>query len=141
MTSVEVTGLKELLARLEKFPVNLQTKLERTALRRALQPVLEAAEAKVPVGETGNLASGFVIKTRNKKGLISGRVVNTAPHAHLVEFGHRLIKGGRIRRMIGTVGPHAYLRPALDENAEKTVDIFADEVEKALDVMEAKAGS
>lgn len=41
-------------------------------------------------------------------------VVASAPHAHLVEFGHAMVtKHGR---EVGTVTAHPFLRPALDAN-------------------------
>lgn len=41
------------------------------------------------------------------------RVVASAPHAHLVEFGH--VQENKKGKIIGHVPPHPFLRPARDE--------------------------
>lgn len=80
-------------------------------------------------------------------------VSSVAPHAHLVEFGHRLVKvrrvgktlrkdrrSGRYRerdvivsRVVGHVPPHPFLRPAFDAQREAVVDRFGVEVGRALE--------
>jgi HK97 gp10 family phage protein len=111
------------------------------ALRRiaddAVDPMLAAVRANTPVGETGNL------RRHNKEQLWSGfrsrvvwEVANTANHAHLVEFGHRQVAGGRLEKggkIIGSVPPHPFFRPAVDatknivqDRAAKGVGRFVD---------------
>ena len=42
-------------------------------------------------------------------------VIAAAPHAHLVEYGHALVKNGKT---IGRVAPRPFLRKAKDQNIE-----------------------
>lgn len=69
--------------------------------------VQDDAKASVKV-VTGNLKNG--IKARKSKYEGGGWIVlSTAPHSHLVEYGH----GGP-----RPAPPHPFLRPALDKNID-----------------------
>ena len=74
-----------------------------------------ASDAKSSVNVvTGNLKRGI----RAKKSKYDGGgwiVLSTAPHSHLVEYGH----GGA-----GPAPPHPYLRPALDKNIDDARRLF-----------------
>jgi len=52
-----------------------------------------------------------------------------APHAHLVEFGHDVVRGGRV---VGQAKPHPFLRPAADEELARAAQEFAQAVENSL---------
>ena len=55
-------------------------------IKRGTQATLEEAIRQAPHGTTGNLQTG--IKSSFQGGMYArGRVVSTAPHSHLVEFG------------------------------------------------------
>ena len=51
-------------------------------------------------------------------------VVASAPHAHLVEYGHALVKNGKT---IGRVAPRPFLRKAKDQNIEAARRAFGAE--------------
>lgn len=138
MTQVKVEGLSDLLKNLQSLPLKVAQRLERIGLKRALEPMKQAAEALAPVGDTGRLADSFKIKSRTRKGVPSASLVTTVPYAHLVEYGHRLVKGRLLQKEIGHVGPKAFMRPAFDANAEKATGIFRDETLEALKKLETK---
>ncbi len=136
MSEIRIEGMKELIDKIRDLPIKLQRQLERGALRKALQPLKNAIESKAPVGETGRLADSIVIRTRTKKGALSGEVVVQAPHSHLVEFGHRMVSHSG--REVGVVPPHPFARPALDETASEVLRIAANEVQAAYRKLESK---
>lgn len=56
-------------------------------------------KSKTPVGKTKKLKSSWRLKKPKKYG--KTRVVRTqsqTPHAHLVELGHEIVRGGRTRK-------------------------------------------
>ena len=56
-------------------------------------------KAMTPVGKTKKLKGSWKLKKPKKYG--KSRVVRTqsqAPHAHLVELGHEIVRGGRTRK-------------------------------------------
>jgi len=81
----------------------------RNALKRAMKPMKEAAEALAPVGteersvHKKKLRDSIIIRTtlsRSQKAKRGGKravaevfLGSSAPHAHLVEFGHRQVVG------------------------------------------------
>lgn len=140
---VEVQGLSDLLANLQRLAPALARKLERRALKKALEPMKRAAEQNAPLGETGNLKKSFKLRSRGKRLFVSADLYTDpadAPHSHLVEFGHLAVKRGLlgIRRVVGHVPPHPYLRPAFEAKADEAIEIFADEVGAALESMESR---
>ena len=74
-----------------------------------------ARDARVSVNVvTGNLKKG--IRARKSKFDDGGWIViSTAPHSHLVEYGH----GGK-----SPAPPHAFLRPALEKNIQAARALF-----------------
>jgi hypothetical protein len=81
---------------------------------------------------TGNLMSSvrlrktFTAKTHRVSVIAGGR---KAPHAHLVEFGHRMMtKDGRV---VGDVEGKAFMRKAFDKN----IPFLISESEKAIDAI------
>lgn len=111
----EIKGGRELEHALSKVGAAVGTKnLEFVALK-ALTPMLSAVERGTPIGTEeprGELRAGNgkqIWSSEPRK--IVAEVFNSAPHAHLVEFGHRLVRGGA---QVGSVGPHAFFRPAID---------------------------
>jgi hypothetical protein len=71
------------------------------------------------IGPTGNLKKSWrKTKAKEKKGAIRGEVKSTAPHAHLLEYGHKItkVKGGPV---LGFVPGQHMLQTSFNEiNAE-----------------------
>ena len=141
----KLEGLKELEGRLKNMPFKLAVRLEKRALKKALDPIYKEAEANLArqtTPKTGNLAKSFL--TRNKtfrKFYIKAELVNYAPHAHLIEYGHWLKKGRIFQRIIRWIGERPFMRPALDAKAAEALEIFRSETEKALEIFEVKNGN
>lgn len=69
------------------------------------------------------------IRVRKSKYLGGGYIVmSDAPHAHLVEFGHVLVRGGKRYQggvEIGFVPAHPFLRPAVDKAWRRAMALFS----------------
>jgi len=85
----------------------------------------DAIEARAPLGRTGNLRAGWRVRKRTfYRGTVRGGVNRTkkAAHAHLVEFGHRVVRAGRV---VGHAAAHPFIRPAFEAarpRAEQLID-------------------
>ena len=87
-----VDGFKELDATLKQLTPKTRQKVSRTGMRNAIKILEAGVKTNVPIGETGNLHDGIRIKTRlNRDRTMYAEVEVNAPHAHLVEYGHRMI--------------------------------------------------
>lgn len=69
----------------------------------------------------------------------------TAPHAHLVEFGHALVKsrrtaGGRTKAVIGHVPAYPFLRPAFDARKGEVLQLFVAAIGKRMSDLVARLG-
>lgn len=88
-------------------------------------PILEQATGAIH-SLSGELVSHMIAETvekdRNHVDVVVGAL--GAPHAHLVEYGHQLVKGGPLDgdgKVVGHVPAHPFLRPAYDEQQENAV--------------------
>lgn len=135
-------------------------KVNRKAVLESLKPIASAAKKNAPVGKTRRLRKGIGRKTKsypngNAIGIVGKQKDRTAPHYHLVELGHRIAKGGALRRLSGkrkgqlgkkgasegTVagfvpGRH-FMRRALQANRQKALSIYTAWLRKGI-VTEAK---
>jgi HK97 gp10 family phage protein len=155
--SIEVTGLKELQAKLADLSANQANAAIRKALRAGAEVEQAAIAEAAPINATGGgtipegaLKNDITITmSRDDRGQPVAIVQPgkyTRHVARWVEYGHRLIRGGRSRLLengkskgpgsqIGTVEPHAFIRPAYESSrsavAEAICTTLAEEVEKA----------
>ncbi len=102
----------------------------KTAMRKALKPVLAGAESNAPVRE-GKFKKSFRItptlsrSQRKDRQVAPGAVVmsvgSTDPKAHLIEFG------------TANMSAQATLRPAWDMDKKQVLNTFAREIGKSLE--------
>lgn len=69
--------------------------------------------------------------------VLAGVSVKRAPHAHLVEYGHVLWRGG-VRsqgrgHQVGSVPAHPFLRPALDKSVNDIPALVTDMIRRTLE--------
>ena len=138
----KVVGDLELEAALKKLPLVAQKKVFRPALRAAARPILVSAKARVPV-KTGKLRRSLRVRsirrTRKRIGVkVVSFFVGEAFYGGPVEFGHFAGRRTRISRRNQSKGraassfgetriwvkPQPFLRPALDENRERSKGIL-----------------
>ena len=125
---------------LEELPVELQKNVIRRATRAAMAPVRKTIKGLINVND-GVLMKSIKIRQKRypRSGVIYTMVVADAPHAYLVEFGHRLVAGrtvldsgndriyrvkGRKGKLLGFVPPHPFMRPGMEANLTKVLDIY-----------------
>jgi HK97 gp10 family phage protein len=128
--SAGVYGVRQATAKLDKLAEKMRIRIERKAVKKAVEPIYDAAIGRVPVGLTGNLAESIRIGTeKQENGRIAGFVRTKAPHAHLVELGFRHWKSKE------KVPAQAFLTPAFDENLKQAESIFIQEVNAEMELL------
>lgn len=99
----------------------LQNKVMRKAIYDNIDPVWDDAQLHVPV-RRGILKSSIVKQRISEFDAPGARVTVKRPggyYAHLVEYGHRVVvRGGHV---VGHVAARPFMRPALENNAERVV--------------------
>lgn len=94
--------------------------------------VAKTARTLAPVGGTGNLRKGIVAKSA-RRGDVAAFVYANAPHSHLIELGHQIVRGGKLSkggRVVGYVPARPFLRPALERHRRTGRLIFEKELRK-----------
>tara|TARA_R110000868_G_scaffold25149_3_gene98218 strand:+ start:2306 stop:2806 length:501 start_codon:yes stop_codon:yes gene_type:complete len=158
--TTKLEGFKELETALAEIEKKATAKgVMRRALKKAAQPVVDAAIGFAPEGPTGNLKKSITISTKlskrqaakNRKLVADGKAAvemfigpdyNVAGrHAHLVEFGtgpH--INGGTFAgsQHPGTA-PQPFMRPAWDAEGRKTLDRLGKEMWSEIEKTAARA--
>lgn len=131
--SVEIEGLNEFTEEMinicsKEYPKQVKKMLQKSGnkLRRKI-----VAKAKGLVKtKTGNYIKGFkrgkVYKYAGDEDAV--RVYNSAPHAHLIEYGHRKVTRGK-RKEVGFVKGYHVLDGIKEEFSEE----FAKDIDEMLD--------
>jgi hypothetical protein len=149
---VDTSDLEQIARNLE--PAQIQKVLIKT-IRVALNPTIRLARSLAP-RETGKLARSIRVQIRTRRGL-QVAIVGT-PYGHLVEYGHRLVRGGHVLRegargirriegvlrgprggrytgqVIGFVQPKPFARPALAATLPEIEAAVKEDIENSLDV-------
>ena len=149
MADIVVKGLAELDKFLQALPVKIEKNVLRGALRAGMKTILPAAAQGVH-SVSGELAAGLKIRTRGRGARITARLVDEGPHgyvarwvefgtaAHLIngKLGGSLFFGGLFVKQVlhpGILkGPHAFMRPALDSQAQAAVIASAEYMKNRL---------
>lgn len=136
-----IKELKEVLKKINQYDTQTQDKL-RTAVRTSTQNIMTGAKRRVRV-LTGNMIKSISMTYDAKKNI--GIVHAKAPHAHLVELGHKggiethtkhkALHGGRLvgfanKVDIPNVAPHPFLRPAFEDERPNLIKSVKEAVEK-----------
>jgi HK97 gp10 family phage protein len=146
MLRFQITGQTELAKALQGLPARVRVEVAMEAMSKAVQPVVDAAKALAPVGETGALREsiGFAVR-QYKKGRITFGVVGArrgfgvpdpgsstgttepANYAHLVEYGHAVAGDAG-----NYVEAQPFLRPAWDMTAPTVLALLGQELGKGI---------
>lgn len=111
--TVRLDGLRELEARVQELRDSLDPDKVEPILLEGARIIANRMREKAPVGPTGSLRASIVARQLKRLGKGPAPAVaavdrKIAPHAHLVEYGHKTPEGGR-------VPAHPFFRPAVDE--------------------------
>lgn len=127
--AVEFKGLQELIKDLDKVDVGAEKKL-RSHLNRQGREFIDAAKENTPRGTKGGrkIVDSYVsMQVRRNFKDFEKPIRNKAPHHHLVNNGHRLVKNGKV---IGYVGGRRYIEKTIsdkqDEFHEQTEEFLGD---------------
>lgn len=128
MSELKLTGMAELTERLRKLPAELSDRAVKTAARKAANLVRDEMELRAPM-DTGALAMN--LKTRVRQTGPEQIVAEVGPsknefYGMFIEFGTRNIPA------------RPFMGPALDATAQEAVNLFTDELRKAIGRMERK---
>lgn len=154
---LKVTGIRETVANLVKLGPLVSRRIGRTAMRKAMEPVLASARSNaVRSAKSGSLVAAMKTRVQtadqlprgifgigNTKDAVRGSVVPVGKdskavglyrlhykpkraikrirHGHLVEFGTK-----RSRAV-------PFMKPALQQNAQRVVDVLAGEMKAGID--------
>ena len=141
MLKFRITGDTEIAKALRDLPSRVSKQVAFDAVEAAVQPIVDAARALVPVGDTGGLkrSIGFkVARLRRRRtvtyGIVGARrgygvpdpskktgMTEPANYAHLVEDGHSV--AGKVFQHVEA---NPFLRPAFDATAEKALANLAE---------------
>ena len=127
--SVKIEGLEEVRDLFDTLRREAPEEYKKE-LQNAGSMIESSAKSKVN-SVTGNLKESFRTKekfteTIQKVSVIAGGT--KAPHAHLVEYGHRQVtsKG----EVVGDVPAHPFLRPAFEQHKEALVKRLTEAIER-----------
>lgn len=142
---VTVEGGDMLDRMLVDLPIELRDRVMPKAMKAAAEIVQKAAQSNINNNRDGRkppgLARTIIIKVKQYDYTITaivGPAYLGVNHAHLLEFGHRLVRkiresDGSIRKVeIGFVKAHPFLRPAADETIREQRDAIIKIVTEAL---------
>ncbi len=145
-STIHIEGLDQVKAELARFDVKVQEQAMRAALnaggavfqaevqsRAPERPDLPSGTALPP----GALAADIVRRTQKLSSGVMAVIVGpgrlTRHVARWVEYGHRLVRGGRNRkgrggpgRVVGSVPSHPFIRPAFEAAEGAAVEAFAE---------------
>lgn len=151
MATVEVKGFAALDRALKELPLKIQKKIMGKVVRKGANVVKKEARALVPK-DTGRLRKSITVR-RQRKSTTKGKIVDKVTfkkegwYAHLVEFGHQLVRGGRLGgrgtgKVVSHIAAQPFLRPAFDKNRKRIIDVmrktFAEELKKQHTTLKAK---
>lgn len=141
----DISGDKELAKALEQIPDRLLRKILPPAFRAGSLRLEFAAKRNAPFDD-GDLMGSIKAAEGKRRGEVVAGVVVTAPHWHLVEFGHRVSnvrlkrkrRGEAIPLVTNVVPPNPFLRRTLNEEADSITDLVKKHIKASLAELAAK---
>lgn len=126
---------KDLLDRLIRVGDKLP-QVYRESVRTRSEPLVEEMRRRIH-NVSGDLAKSIARQMRRgERGIWeAARVGPTWPrgaHGYLVEFGHALVKGGKV---IGNVPAHPYVRPAAEACEAEFIEGVTADIKKAVEAV------
>ena len=142
----EITGVKELDRKLAAITTRMKKNYVRKGVRAGGAIVIKAAKENLPKGKRGRInKKGDKIKglrrsiTQRVKTYPSGVIISvvgpdykTAPHGHLVEFGHKMVGHKPGKKNLGVVRAHPFLRPAVDKSKQAVMTAVQRKIREGL---------
>lgn len=146
---------------LEKIRLKMQNVAARKGVMAGARLIAEAMIARTPEQiekqagsnslQPGEVKASIKVRSRtsragNPYALVgpTGKADGAARVAHLVEYGHRMVVGGKSRlnavgKLVGSgkakaedVPPHPFLRPAYEESAKASQEVVAQTIDREM---------
>lgn len=99
---------------------------------KVAKKIASTAKRLAPKGKTGNLRKGITAGW-TKKAVCVSFVYANAPHSHLIELGHQVVRGGKLGKggkVVGHASARPFLRPALEQTGRPASKIIEKEIRK-----------
>jgi len=130
---ISMLGDKELVRAFGKMEQKVQRKLARSAMFKAADVALKAAQAMVPV-DTGALRDSLHKRTGiGRRGLIGARIETGTRDELAAATGRKdIAESKHYYPAVVEYRQKPFLRPAIDENEAQIVGIFARELRAAV---------
>lgn len=125
MADIELTGVKEILERLQNIGANVG-RLENQALKNAAEPVLQDAKTNVLV-KTGKLKKGLKISNIKKKNGIKYIQVGVDRGDNSEVFYGKFIEFGTSK-----MAARPFLQPAYEKNKDTIRETIAETLKEGL---------
>jgi len=155
--TVKIEGLAELDKILKQLPAKIEGKIVRGGLNAASRVIRDAAKSKAPVDD-GDLRKSIRVSSKidRRRGKITSKVTagnKEVFYAHFIEYGtasYYTGTGDSVRTSYNIKGPlktsfgvfesvkhpgirpQPFMRPAFDQNVDKAVIAFRQEIVKRL---------
>jgi HK97 gp10 family phage protein len=134
-TSVRIEGLDALTTQLQALGKSLGPEKSEPVLLEGAQIIAARVRARAPQGPTGRLKEAVIAKMLPRRGpgpasAIAAVDRKKAPHAGLVEYGHRLVRKGKV---IGNVPAKQYFRPAVDETQAAVTELVMSKLQNLVE--------
>jgi hypothetical protein len=133
--SISVEGIEEVCALLSEAPKDVVRRTLAKALTAATVPVVQTLNSKVPE-LTGDLAdhvaTDVAIWEDGSGGTAEIGFGNEGWKARLVEYGHRMIGHKPLKKYLGQVAAHPFMRPSAADSAEAAVEAFGNSVQDSI---------
>jgi len=146
--TVSIEGLDQVDQQLARIGIEVRGKALTTAIRKAANRGKQLAVQAAPVGtepsdEFPPLKESIKVKVKEYGEHIVAVIgpESKARHAHLVEYGHRMVVGGTLKaggRIVGFVQGRPWFRPARDQAVPEVERIFLEALRKVVDKLAAK---
>jgi len=144
-----IIGIEQVQANLEKVKESISPEQIESVLLLGAQVIAEDARNRAPLGNKkyyqskrtrryggGNLKRGIEAKVIHREGSTVAAIAavnyKIAPHAHLVEFGHLLVRGKK-GHIVGFVPPHPFFRPAWEARSEQVSQGVVEELKNLVE--------
>lgn len=147
MSEVNVKGLSELQAFLDKLPAKMEQNIMRAAMRQGGNIMRDEVKANVPV-KSGVLRDGIKVSTRARRGTVTASIKATGKHSYIarwIEYGaaaHRILPKNKAKLFFNGefidgvnhpgITPKPFFRPALASKAQQALIAVGEAIKRRL---------
>ena len=122
-----IIGLNKISQELQRLPRDVRGRRLANAARAAAVTVRDrAVDSFVPIGKTGNLRESIVVRKDGPASTLESAVYNVGTLKKIAWYGH-IVEEGSSKQ-----AAQPFLRPALDVEQNRAVDVMADHMIRAL---------